>query len=353
MRLMCKLCGAPVTEESFKKENCIYCNTPIDKEAVNLFLKTNEYLEDYNSEIRSKIRTITPLSPEEDNKFKELLKYERINPNDLDDLYILYSVFKGAPTISYETFAEFVKVFVGKTMNLVAKDINPNLTNVYTKVFIKALDQGKLGSTIEHHIYNIDNNQIEKLYKGDLNAFITLVHEMYHGVHDISIKSGKTNSIFMQIIKEQIIRSDYNKKHNDDDFYYKKNYKSISYEVYAQQAAVNMLEFTLNAFNLHARDEDIDFLRNQYDRDLSNQNRVIMIDGKEEIMTVDEIFKDVVKSHPEVLNDFPQLKLEYVIENNEVREKTKDELKATLEGLTDEDAIIYIKDKINKRNLSQ
>ena len=91
--------------------------------------------------------------------------------------------------------------------------------------------------------------------------------------------------------------------------------------------------------------------RNYYDLDYLNQNRIVTIDGEEKIMTVDEIFDDIIADHPELLDEYSQLNLEYVKDGDKVRRKTKKELKETYEALEKTDAKVYMEYVLKKKNI--
>ena len=83
--------------------------------------------------------------------------------------------------------------------------------------------------------------------------------------------------------------------------------------------------------------------------DIHNTDRVIIIDGKEVTMSQDEILDNVIRNHPEALNDFVQLNLEYIIDGSEVRRKTVEELQDSLTKTNDAILISYIEKQIEKQ----
>ena len=67
-------------------------------------------------------------------------------------------------------------------------------------------------------------------------------------------------------------------------------------------------------------------------------------------MTLDEIFDDLIKTHPELLQKYPQLNVEYLVENNSVRRKNIEELKELLEESNNELLTNYISELIQKES---
>lgn len=343
MELVCKWCGAPI-----KGEICEWCKSKIDDDRLKIYYQTEELHKDYNENIRKKILRSEPLSKNEDETFKTLLDYNMIKNEEFDGEFILYNILLQNKIISYDTFSSLIKKFVEKTMQLVTKGINEKMVKDLVYVDIKDLKHNFAGSAIEHHFYLFDPKTIQNLYQGDINAFITITHEMYHGVHDIMIKSGEVHEVLIQIIKENIIRKTESKYNDINDSYYFKNYKSLASEIFADQSAINLVEHFLNYCNLKVKDGFFEEKRNRFDKYISNQNRIVTIDGEEKIMTVDEIFEDIISDHPEFLEEYSQLNLEYIKDGDKVRKKTKKELKETLDALEKEDAIIYVQHLLNK-----
>ena len=280
--------------------------------------------------------------------YAQAMFLSRFLRNDLDDYPIINNILLRNKIMSYDTFESFIKVFIKKTMNFFIKqlDENNNVT-IGINVFVEDLI-GFRGKTFKHYWFKFDSQTIKDLYDGDLNGLVTLFHETFHGIADIWIKSGIVDPHTMKIIKEIIIRETESKYNDDKDFYYKTNYKHIAGEIYAQQSAVNMVEFLLKNFNLNPPEGFIEKQRNRFDLDFSNDNRDVFIDGEKKVMSVDEIFSEVIVDHPELLEEYSQLNLEYIKDGDKVRKKTKKELKDTLDTLEKKDAILYVESLLNK-----
>lgn len=345
-KLVCSGCGAPITAKT-----CNYCKNEIDNDTYEAYTRVTSYLNDYNETIKEKTITGEKLTDEEDLKFRELLKYKLIKDEEFYDIAILFHTLSQNKIMSFETFKEYTISFVEKTMRDFTKSINPNWNTSHIRANIEKLEPGWKGCALSHYIYEFNEEEIKKLYDGSLGALTTVLHEMFHGGHDLMITNKMVNPILMQIIKEDIIRED-DQKNNDDDSYYLKNYKSISSEIFAQQMATSFLEDLLKKMHLSPPEGFIEYQKNIYDRNLSNQNRIITVDGKEEIMTVDEIFDKVIVNNPKKLDTFPQLNLEYINENGVVRKKNKQELNETLGTLKDPNTIQYLQSVIDKKILS-
>ena len=346
-KLVCNMCGAPITEKI-----CKYCKNEIEDDKYEEYKKMTSYLEDYNNVIKKKTIIGEKLTEQEDLKFRALLKNRFIPNENFYDVNILFHFLNQNKIFSYDTFEQYVMAFTEKTIQDFAKSINPKWNTSHVSASIRKLKPGWKGCAIAHYFYSFDQDEIKRFYEGSLGSFTTILHEIYHGGHDLMITNKMVNAMLMQIIKEDIIREDDIRKNGEDNYYYTNNYKSISSEIFAQQMAVSFLEYFLKTMNMRAPANYIEFERNRTDHDISNQNRKIIVDGEEKIMTVDEIFDNVIVNYPEKLNTFPQLNLEYVVENNKVRKKTKAELNETLDALEDSNAIEYLQTVINKKGLN-
>ena len=125
--IKCSNCGGEV-------ENgiCTYCRTKLGDEDQIFSDNLDEYMNVYNN-IRLKFETGKRLTPEEDEVFKNLLKYNVLSDNEIDDLRIMCYFLNQIKLFSYETFELLIKRTTEKNMRQMA---NSRIPNYNPKAFI-------------------------------------------------------------------------------------------------------------------------------------------------------------------------------------------------------------------------
>ena len=160
------------------------------------------------------------------------------------------------------------------------------------------------------------DTQINNLYYNGSNSVLgDIFHELGHEfIFGLMEDNSLTElPLVLDFIKEHIICRDNAK-------YYQENYQFVSFELYADL-------FMFREFTSYLKEIGCEYLVNfNYEKEiperLQNKNRTI----NGEVTTIDIEFEKEIKNRPELLEEFPKLKLLYIVENGLVRCKTKDEL---------------------------
>ena len=137
------------------------------------------------------------------------------------------------------------------------------------------------------------------------------------------------------------------------DNYYNDNYDDISLEIDAQKSSlINLIKF-LDSFGYKIPYDVLIELEKEFIHDIKEERKII-VEGKEEYKSVDDIFDFIVIEHPEYLDLYPQLRIEYIKDGKIVRRKTRDELIDTLLDSQNKEEKEYVKKllKTDKYNLS-
>jgi len=110
------------------------------------------------------------------------------------------------------------------------------IENYDPKAYIRSLE-GANGSAFEYYSVSFDKEIIKELYNGAIAPLSTYYHEIEHVAQAMAIYLGYINSDLMLALKEKII-SYYEFKKFKTDYYYKRNYFDISYEIDAHHVGI-------------------------------------------------------------------------------------------------------------------
>lgn len=321
------------------EENKIYKNIMGNIKGYN---NIDEY---YKENILDPILKQESLTKENDEIFKILLGTKMIKDEALPDEAVLGCILKNKKVITYETFEQLLKRYVEKFMKFFCHTIE----NYNPLCFILPLE-GKSGTSSGNTTVEIDTEVCKRLYdNADIYSVIVIYHELWHIVQNVMIKSGFFFENNMLVLKENLI-CEYENRNYKTDTYYHNNYQNISFEVDARDFSISWTILLLAKVSLSLSNETLKDLNKNYVMDTGILERKIIIDGKEEYKTVDEIFDEVIKLNPEYLDLYPQLKVEYIKEDNSVRRKTKDELiDSLIDNIDDDKKCNYIKGLLNPR----
>ena len=281
--------------------------------------------------------------------------------NKLPDGFILMNIFLYKKKIFYETFKELLKRSVEKEMKRIngdkIKGYNPIcdiLKLNETSGKCRPLTVRKYDRVVFEQISVILDEEVSRgFYEyGNDRAFMIIFHELRHVLQNIAIKIGLFTSDFLMMIKDSLIR-EYELKQFDTDNYYNDNYDDISLEIDAQRySLINLIKF-LGSFGYKIPDDILIELEKEFIHDIKEERKII-IDGKEEYKSMEDIFDFIVIEHPEYLDLYPQLRIEYIKDGKIVRRKTRDELIDTLLDSQNKEEKEYVKKllRTDKYNLS-
>lgn len=174
---------------------------------------------------------------------------------------------------------------------------------------------GSFNETDRGNYISISMSQIEKMLDSNakledrLDIFITMFHEMRHAQKHNNIYNNQFdyNSYFM--LKELIIEE-------YDSNYYSSNYRLILEEIDARQ---DSYETTLNFFKKNfpelenAVSNVVQKQNENYDYAEYNEKKFTITNKKE---FVNQIFDKIISLHPELLEEYPVLQLEYNLDGN-------------------------------------
>ena len=214
---------------------------------------------------------------------------------------LLNKYFNKEITIEIEEMKAIVRSIITKKL----KDVGINYKVLFTE---SSYTNGSCNSN--HNYISINNRLIrnflskENISEKDYHLFTTMFHEMRHAIQNNNIKNNNYDYNTYIMLKEKII-SGY------DSNYYDSNYKMYLMEIDAREGGLkDSLAFFKQTFpNIAPKLQEI------HDRDIEQYEykdyykKEFTITKKEEI--IDKIFDRIVALHPEILEKYPILKLEY------------------------------------------
>lgn len=210
--------------------------------------------------------------------------------------------------ISLQSFVKLTMIFT----NSLIKNEYPN-----PKCFLLQDDETKEnlivhGSSVFNTI-NLREADIISLYEnGEVDIIDTIFHEFTHTVQYSKIfrANGIVDPLTLLELKDYILS-----KENIE--YYNNNYKNISYEKEAEWGGLYFSNLFLKTIG-HSKNEEVP--SNEallpYFLDSNRVENGILRD-------IEDIFDEYIRLKPELLTKYPQLKIMYLIENNEVRRNTQ------------------------------
>lgn len=212
---------------------------------------------------------------------------------------------------------EIVKIFVEEAIKNVI-----GLKYPHCKI-VEYNNERTCGSALYGNVY-VSKNEINFLMEGKITYLLrTLFHEMIH-VRQYQRRKDKYISIYDMILLKDYILSDASRKFYDD------NYFLLSIE---NQAFMNEGKETLDYMDklgITPSIEELDDMDKDYEYH-KNFNGVTIRIWENIPCELDTLFDKSIYNNPSLLNKFPQLSLEYIIEGNFVRRKNKKEIESEYE----------------------
>lgn len=281
-----------------------------------------DYLDNYPKDfkeiyfdLKEKALKEIPLNEEETKQF-ELLSLSYQDYLDNDDLF--YLIFKSTITktqnFSYDFYKKIIIAFMEKEM---AKYVSKPQCIIKNKIG-KDKDEMKIvKGTTSGTIITLDESVIKDLYDGYIEGFFTIFHELTH------IKQYQRQRITKFISYQDLVQIKESILNFYNDGFYDENYDVLSYENEARAEAIIRTIRFIKKLDLHIIEEES--LREEIQDELQkneNEQRFFV----NHVESLDNIFDDFIKGMPEELKKFPQLNVEYLIEDDKVRRKNPDEL---------------------------
>ena len=202
-----------------------------------------------------------------------------------------------------------------------------------------------LGNKKCDNLLIINEYVIKELYDGDLEQFIALFHELNHFKVKYDIRLSETNEDIVRIIKERLIRESSQDPFDEidsskwikkgymyvNDNYYRDNYELYSEEVYVGLRAQEDFLFMLKTLtkNTNIQTEIVKYFQhehqNSFDRNIKKYNNherdfTANLKFNNFFLSYEEAFDLLIKDNPEWLK-YPQISIEYYIDNNGVVHK--------------------------------
>lgn len=353
---VCSSCGG-----KYKQDVCIYCQTK-NNELTELIFKLNNLVNNFRNQVKLsyiigvnilfnylysinsfEIYSVNKLLLDAnyhivlENNFQNIIKkinegatlktsdYEflsffLINNQFKDDikLYVTNTLIKGIANREYvpdvDSLNDLVKIFVEESVKNVI-----GLKGAKCKIV--EYEKEKIGGSTIFGTILVNRNQINHLVQGNITyLFNTLFHEMIHVLQYQRRKNGNISTYDMLQIKDCIL-SELNRD------YYENNYYLLSTE---NQAFLNEGKETLSYMSklgIKPSEKEIEDINknHEFHRKIYGVTTRLW-NGKP--CDIETLFDSVIFDNPKILAQYPQLSLEYVVENNVVRRKTTEELQS-------------------------
>jgi hypothetical protein len=251
--------------------------------------------------------------------------YEFLVSNGIDDnakIVEIDNIFKHVLLRDCKYSPEFIKNLLIFFTEYQAKKfiIDP-------KVLVNDMQQDNCCAYMSSNVITLDNQMLENFCKyGTVETISNIFHKIAHSwqyqraevTHDLTYAD-------LEKAKERVIaQNDYH--YNDE------NLERISYEADAKIMECYFTLAYLNRIGLHLNN-NLFYQRKMDNAMMALRDKQRIYKGKR--LTVDEIFNQVITFNPTLLEKYPQFKVEYKVENNSIRIKTREERKT--------DEINYIK----------
>lgn len=299
--------------------NYLYSINSLEIPSVNQLLSDVNYhklLEEHFQVIAKKVNDGNKLLQEDyqflcffliNNQFKESMK-----------LGVTNTLIKGIANKECEfdinLLEEIVRIFVEESIKNVMGLKYPHCQ------IVEYNNERTCGSALYGNIF-ISKAQIKHLVEGKLTYLLrTLFHEMIH-VRQYQRRKDRYISIYDMILLKDKILSDASRKFYDD------NYFLLSIE---NQAFMNESKETLDyleKLEITPSKEELDDINKDYEYHKNFCGATIRI-WENVPCELDTLFDKSIYNSPSVLNQYPQLTLEYIIDGNLVRRKNKKEIES-------------------------
>lgn len=319
------------------------------------FILSNHIEEQFIEMINQKIQQEVVLSSDEDQLLDMLISSSKGNGEKILIDGIFRDIFLGKQVVTFSTFQKILQYFVKGTMKILN---DGRIPNYFPSCSVDSLRKNKLGSSSYRNLGECTFNQVtlslesvQKIYQGEVKEFQTIFHELCHVKDSLDIYSNVFNRQLMVKIKDFAVRElSYQKellKGENFDRYYHDNYLNLSFEIDAEADGYIyfMRYLTYLGLKLSEKQEQqllteiSSFLVNRKsEREVSNLSYI-----DREKIELSELLDYLIEDSPQIFESYPQLKLEYIIEDNRVRPKNSKELFETYKALSKDD--IYFKEK--------
>lgn len=355
----CNSCGG-----SFKQDTCIFCGAK-NSELTELISKLEVLINDFRNqlnlsnitsvnEIFNQLYSINSLEIRSVNKLlvdvnyhvlldqnlqnilKKLNEGNKLTKEDYQFLcfFLINNQFKGDMKLGVTNvlmkgisnkecnfdinyLEEIVKIFVEEAIKNVI-----GLKHTHC-IVVEYKDKNVCGSALYGNVY-VGKNEINFLMEGKITYLLrTLFHEMIH-VRQYQRRKDNYISIYDMLLLKDNILSDSSRK------YYEDNYYLLSTE---NQSFLNEGKETLDylkKLGISPSEEELDDINKNYEYHRKFYGVTARL-WEDNPCDLEILFDKSIYNNPSLLNKFPQLSLEYVVEGNIVRRKNKREIESEYE----------------------
>ena len=276
----------------------------------------------------------------------------------LDSYIFLCSFYENENSnlsISYNSFKKNLEKLACEVMS--AYLANTPFENISSYCIVTKHDYA--GTFLDNDTINliiINEDVVKEMYKGNIWAITTLLHELNHFKVKYDLKLGYINSDLVRILKERLISTSSTypsfikscHHENIENKYYDNNYKYFSEENYVDMASIESFLYMIKnsklkitkqqAYGIYKIMEKKESDYNFHIRDVSDN-----LNFNSYEVDFEEAFDLLVKDNPDWL-EYPQLQIEYYLDKDgNVKKRTDEQLKAILETEQNNE----IKDYIN------
>lgn len=352
----CNCCSGP-----YKQDTCIYCGTK-NNELTELISRLDNLINSFRSqvdisniivtnnlfnhlysinefEIQSANKLLLDVGYHKllDTNFQNIIKNvndgNKLTKEDYDFLcfFLINCPIKSDMKLAIVSI--LIKGIANKDCNFDINDLE-EIVKIFTEEAIKNViglkytrceiieykDKDTCGSAIHGNIF-VSKEEIKKLTEGKITYLLrTIFHEMIHVRQYQRRKDAYISTYDMILLKDNIL-SDANRKYYDDNYYL------LSIE---NQSFLNEGKETLDYIDnlgISPSKEELDDMNKDYERHRKFYGVTTRL-WEDKPYDLEFLFDNYVFNNPGVLKQYPQLSLEYIIEENIVRRKNKKEIES-------------------------
>lgn len=270
--------------------------------------------------------------------------------------------FSFSKLVTYQEFKDDIYNFIISIMYNFLDDYD--FSNDKCTVIIEKLPKKNKGYFLDNQKYDnllvINEEVIKSIYDGHIEDFLIIFHELNHFKVKYDIKSGIINDDITRIIKEKLIRTskDIYSFNPLDNNYYCDNYNVYSEEVYVNLQAKKDFLFMCKSLtkDTFIQKEITEAFEEEYKEEIEKETKrynnhirdfTSRSDFNSYYLSFEEAFDLLVTDNPKWL-EYPQIKLEYYIdENNKVQKRNVEQLLELLNNTNSQEEKEYINSLIN------
>ncbi|MDD6878893.1 MAG: hypothetical protein PUD59_01505 [bacterium] len=163
----------------------------------------------------------------------------------------------------------------------------------------------------------IDVETVQKIYDGEYEYLVFIFHEFVHIIQCKEYKRKNNNNFTLEMLKDYILYKNLKKEYLDD------NYSNLLFETDANLRGIPLFINYLKGIKFEIPEEDNILLKNEITRFENRKNNLVR-KYNDEYYNLDELFDQLILSRSDILEEYPSLKSEYeVYDDNTVRKKSQ------------------------------